>query len=131
MSLYGSFDKTFLFLINVQYFLSGFRIYLELSLSDLFKNYLDIEPALAQTLISIITIPWSFKILYGIVSDNLPIFGSRKRSYYIINSGIAILVLMPLLDPYWITSAYIITVLLCILNLNLAFNDVISDALMV
>lgn len=33
---------------------------------------------------SIIHIPWSVKIIYGIISDNLPIAGTRRKSYIVI-----------------------------------------------
>jgi hypothetical protein len=34
-------------------------------------------------------LPWAFKLLYGIISDNYPIFGSKRRIYLIILSAIA------------------------------------------
>jgi MFS family permease len=33
---------------------------------------------------SIVMLPWSVKILYGLISDNVPLFGSRRKSYVII-----------------------------------------------
>jgi hypothetical protein len=33
---------------------------------------------------SLISITWSVKILYGIISDNLPIAGTKRKSYVII-----------------------------------------------
>ncbi len=35
---------------------------------------------------SIISFPWSIKLLYGLISDNLPILG-YKRKYYVIAMG--------------------------------------------
>ena len=37
-----------------------------------------------QIYISIVHIPWSFKILYGLISDNVSIFGTRRKSWLII-----------------------------------------------
>ena len=34
--------------------------------------------------LTIVHIPWSFKILYGLISDNVPLFGTRRKSYLII-----------------------------------------------
>ena len=28
-----------------------------------------------------IGLPWSFKILYGLISDNVPIFGLKRKPY--------------------------------------------------
>jgi len=33
---------------------------------------------------SIIHIPWSIKIVYGLLSDNVPIAGSNRKSYIIL-----------------------------------------------
>jgi hypothetical protein len=33
---------------------------------------------------SIIHMPWCIKIIYGIVSDNLPIAGTRRKSYIVL-----------------------------------------------
>ena len=33
---------------------------------------------------SIIHIPWSIKIIYGLLSDNVPLFGTRRKSYLIL-----------------------------------------------
>jgi hypothetical protein len=35
-------------------------------------------------LMSMIYLPWSVKILYGLLSDNLPLFGSRRKSYCVL-----------------------------------------------
>jgi len=33
---------------------------------------------------SIIHIPWSIKIVYGLLSDNVPIAGTNRKSYIIL-----------------------------------------------
>jgi hypothetical protein len=42
------------------------------------------DPGDMQIYISIIHLPWSFKILYGLISDNLPICGTRRKSYLVL-----------------------------------------------
>ena len=37
----------------------------------------------------ITTIPWFVKPLYGLLSDFVPLFGTRRRSYFLIMSGLA------------------------------------------
>ena len=37
----------------------------------------------------IITIPWFIKPLYGLLSDFVPLFGTRRRSYFLIMSSMA------------------------------------------
>ena len=55
-----------------------------MAVSDLFKAYYDLEPGRSQTLQAVTDIPWSIKLVYGLISDNLPICGSRRKSYLII-----------------------------------------------
>jgi hypothetical protein len=55
-----------------------------LATQDLFKNYLMLDPGQMAIYISMIHIPWSIKILYGLISDNVPLFGTKRKSYIII-----------------------------------------------
>lgn len=32
---------------------------------------------------SLITLPWSFKVVYGIITDNVPIFGLKRKPYLV------------------------------------------------
>ena len=78
----------------------------------------------------ITTIPWFIKPLYGMLSDFVPLFGTRRRSYFLIMSSMAALSalavsLMPR-APYPALAAVII-----LLWLGVGFTDVLTDALMV
>jgi hypothetical protein len=55
-----------------------------LAYKDYFKTTLKLEPGSMQAYTSIIHIPWSLKIIYGLISDNVPIFGYRRKSYIVI-----------------------------------------------
>lgn len=70
---------------------------MDLSVNDLFKAYLHLEPSETQFLNAIIAFPWAIKLVYGILSDSVPFYGSRKRSYYILNSVLAVICLIPLI----------------------------------
>jgi MFS family permease len=78
----------------------------------------------------ITTIPWFIKPLYGLLSDFVPLFGTRRRSYFLIMSALAALsaVAVSLMPgaPY-ATLATVIT----LLWLGVGFTDVLTDALMV
>lgn len=56
---------------------------LYLAIKDYFKSYLLLEPSYMAQLHSIGGFPWSIKLVYGLLSDNVPIFGSKRRSYVI------------------------------------------------
>src|SRR4029450_4579111 len=38
---------------------------------------------------AITTIPWLIKPVYGLVSDFLPLFGRRRKSYFLVTSALA------------------------------------------
>ena len=55
-----------------------------LASSDLFKAYYHLEPGRVQALQALTMLPWSLKIFYGLISDNIAIAGSRRKSYILI-----------------------------------------------
>ena len=75
-------------------------------------------------------LPWSLKPLYGLVSDALPIFGSRRRSWLALCSGVGALALTMLaLAPVDSGTALVLGVTAA--TLAIAFADVVVDAHMV
>ena len=55
-----------------------------LSAQDYYKQYLHLDPGVMASYMSMLSVAWSIKIIYGIISDNFPIFDSKRRSYIII-----------------------------------------------
>jgi len=78
---------------------------------------------------SIISIPWSIKILYGLISDNVPIMGSRRKSYVVLMGLIEFTALASIFF-FRISHAFSVAILLCISSLCLAFVNVVVDAIM-
>lgn len=114
------------------YFLQGFKVFLFLSVKDLFKQYLKLEPNESQFYSSLISLPWSFKILYGLLSDNLPLCGgSRRRAYVMLNGALQSICLMLMAAMGTKMSALMVTSMLFITQINQAFLDVVVDAMMV
>src|SRR6266542_3513391 len=79
---------------------------------------------------AITLIPWLIKPVYGLVSDFVPLFGYRRKSYLSITSAAAGLAGLTLgltgEQSYW-RMAYLFTAM----AFGLAFTDVLIDALMV
>ena len=79
---------------------------------------------------AITIIPWLIKPVYGLLSDFVPLFGYRRKSYLLLTSataGLAGLALgLAAEHSYW-RMAYLFTVM----AVGLAFTDVLVDALMV
>ena len=68
------------------YLSAGAKTLINLALLDIFKNKYGIEPATEEQLESIILLPWSFKLVYGIFCDLVPLLGSRRKNYLILIS---------------------------------------------
>ncbi len=80
-------------------------------------------------IISISSAPWFFKILYGLISDAVPVFGLRRKPYLVIFSLISASGWIRLAvcgSGYW---DFIFPLLLA--NLGLAAVDVITDGYVV
>lgn len=50
----------------------------------MFKNYYNLEPTHTQLLSTLIFWPWVIKFVFGIISDTVPVFDSRKKSWLVI-----------------------------------------------
>jgi MFS family permease len=74
--------------------------------------------------------PWSVKLLYGVISDNVPLFGSKRRSYVILMGALQFLSLVSIF-LFQITNEKTISALLFLSALSGAYLDVLVDALMV
>jgi len=78
----------------------------------------------------VITIPWFIKPVYGLLSDFVPIAGTRRRSYFLIMAALATVsaIAVSLMSgaPYWALACMI-----TLLWLGVGFTDVLTDALMV
>lgn len=77
-------------------------------------------------------IPWSLKPLYGLLTDFVPIAGSRRRSYLIASSALATagLVLLYLRPPER-GSFWPLTAVMLVTTLGVAFSDVVADGFMI
>ena len=100
-----------------------------LATSDLFKTVYGLEPSEAQRLSSIVHLPWAVKILYGLISDNFPIYGSRRKSYLFLAALIYVISMNAMV--YNQSDVQLATICLFMSNLSVAFSDVIVDSLMV
>lgn len=101
-----------------------------LSYLDMYKNYYGLEPTHTQILTTIIFLPWVLKFFYGILSDSVPIYGSRKKAWLII-MGILQFVSLTIAALVKIHNPNVMAIVLSFMAFSGAFIDVIADALMV
>ena len=94
--LFSTFDKRVLLAMGLTYFNQGFSVFTSLAIKDLYKQYMSLDPGYMQFLSSLTTLPWSFKLLYGITADNFPIGGSRRKAYVMICGSLMFLTLFAL-----------------------------------
>lgn len=72
--------------LGICYFNQGFRVFNLLATKNFYKEQMGLQPDYAQFLASIISFPWSLKFFYGLIADNFPIFGSRRKAYVVFSS---------------------------------------------
>ncbi|MBI4610471.1 MAG: MFS transporter [Candidatus Rokubacteria bacterium] len=114
----------------VVYFAQGMWYLPNLSITFLLKDTLGLSAAQTAAFFSITVIPWLVKPVYGLVSDFLPLFGRRRKSYFLLTSGLAAamgftLGMMPS-HTYWGVAVFF-----TLMGFGLAFTDVLTDAMMV
>ena len=90
------------------------------------------SPAALGALMALLAIPWTLKPLFGLLSDFVPLFGSRRRNYLLVANGLAALSLLLLaFTPLSAETSSLLFALLLPTTIGIALGDVIVDALMV
>ncbi|RHY12367.1 hypothetical protein DYB25_004214 [Aphanomyces astaci] len=126
-----TFGVPFLSLIGTVYFVQGFNSFSSFALGYLIKDVMKLQPADSQAVMTATGIPWGIKPVYGILSDSLPLFGYRRKSYLVLMNMVGIAAFYSL---YSITPDSSISFLMLILigsSASTAVSDVIIDALVV
>ena len=78
------------------------------------------------TFLALVSLGWSVKPLYGLVSDLVPLLGYRRRSYLLVTTAVAVLgwLVLGLLPGYpWGLTLGI----LGLTGMGLAFTDVLCE----
>nr|CCA19555.1 FolateBiopterin Transporter (FBT) Family putative [Albugo laibachii Nc14] len=126
-----------------------------------YMYYLNTESIVAVAAISLVNIPWSLKIIFGMLTDNIPILGYRRRPMMLIGwiiCGTALLVasLRTMPQPYYPDPSWraikpddytdtiksslnreaknqggVYTILLCIASFGYVFVDSVVEAVLI
>uniref|UniRef100_M4B7X9 Uncharacterized protein n=1 Tax=Hyaloperonospora arabidopsidis (strain Emoy2) TaxID=559515 RepID=M4B7X9_HYAAE len=86
-----------------------------------------LPPAQSESLRATAAIPWIIKPLYGLLSDSVPIWGTRRKSYLLIFSAISAAAYFALSVPGLITTYESALAALVVSSLGIAFCDVVID----
>ena len=52
------------------------------------EDGLGLSPAEAQALITVTGMPWNIKPFYGLLSDAVPLFGTRRKGWLMVNGAL-------------------------------------------
>ncbi len=116
-------------LFAIVYFAQGMWSLPDQTITITFKDR-GFEPGQVAAFFALATVPWMIKPVYGLLSDFVPLFGQRRKSYLLLTSSTAcvmgLLAGLSAEHTYWR-----LTILYTGMGLGLAFTDVLTDALMV
>ncbi|KAL6194017.1 hypothetical protein ACLB2K_035101 [Fragaria x ananassa] len=115
--------------VAMVYFVQGVLGLARLAVSFYMKDDLHLDPAETAVISGFSALPWLIKPVYGFISDSVPLFGYRRRSYLILSGLLGAL--------SWSLMATVVddkyTIAFCILlgSLSVAFSDVVVDSMVV
>ena len=115
--------------VTLVYFVQGALGISRLAVSFFLKDELSLQPAELALLTGAASAPWLVKPLWGFLSDSVPIFGSRRRSYLILAGSLGCLGWLALSSVVDSPSTAL-AALLCT-ALSTAVSDVVVDSLVV
>lgn len=99
------FGDALLLQIFFVYFTQGLRSTLcSLGTSYYLNETLALPPAQAEALRATAAVPWIVKPVYGMLSDSVPIWGTRRKSYLLLFSAVSALAYVALSLPGVITK---------------------------
>ncbi|KAF7850183.1 hypothetical protein BT93_L5762 [Corymbia citriodora subsp. variegata] len=115
--------------VAMVYFVQGVLGLSRLAVSFYLKDDLRLDPAETAVISGFSALPWLVKPLYGFISDSVPLFGYRRRSYLVLSGLLGALswsLMATLVDSKY-SAAF------CILlgSLSVAFSDVVVDSMVV
>eukprot|EP00249_Psilotum_nudum_P020132 c27576_g3_i2 orf=322-2052(+) len=115
--------------IAMVYFVQGVLGLSRLAVSFFLKDDLQLDPAESSVISGIAAVPWLIKPIYGLISDGIPLFGYRRRSYLVlcgILGSVAWAMMATVVNnKYGAMSAVFMS------SLSVAFSDVVVDSMAV
>jgi len=115
--------------IAMVYFVQGILGLSRLALSFYFKDELHVEPAEVAILMGLSGIPWVIKPLYGFISDSVPLFGYRRRSYLVLCGLLGTVAWLTLATG--VSSKASAVAMMVLASLSTAASDVVVDSIVV
>ena len=118
-----------LFAISLVYLVQGLLGLSRLAIFTFFKDDLKLDPATVGLLTGLGMAPWVVKPLYGFLSDSVPLWGYRRRSYLVLCGAAGAASWAALAGP--VDSASSAVTALIVGSLSTACADVVADSIVV
>ncbi|XP_022762083.1 folate-biopterin transporter 1, chloroplastic-like [Durio zibethinus] len=115
--------------VAMVYFVQGVLGLSRLAVSFYLKDDLHLDPAETAVISGFSALPWLVKPLYGFISDSIPLFGYRRRSYLVL-SGLLGALSWSLMATF-VDSKYGAAFCILLGSLSVAFSDVVVDSMVV
>ncbi|XVE65986.1 hypothetical protein DITRI_Ditri08aG0044900 [Diplodiscus trichospermus] len=115
--------------VAMVYFVQGVLGLSRLAVSFYLKDDLHLDPAETALISGFSALPWLVKPLYGFISDSIPLFGYRRRSYLVL-SGLLGALSWSLMATF-VDNKYGAAFCILIGSLSVAFSDVVVDSMVV
>jgi Na+/melibiose symporter-like transporter len=115
--------------IALVYLVQGILGLARLAVSYFLKDELHLDPATVGILSSVAAAPWVIKPIYGFLSDSVPLFGYKRRSYLILTGALGAI--------SWLAMATIVdsptsaVAWMMVGSLGTACSDVVVDSIVV
>ncbi len=123
--------RLLMFYFGLAYFMQGISQHTALlnqPLKFYFKEAMGFDAGQTTKYLSIVMIPWVIKPIYGLISDYVPLFGYRRKSYLLLLNALVIgafLWLAGITQPQQVVLAVLLGAF------GVAAGDVLVDAIMV
>ncbi|KAI5073376.1 hypothetical protein GOP47_0011389, partial [Adiantum capillus-veneris] len=115
--------------IAMVYFVQGVLGLSKLAVNFFLKDDLHLDPAETAIISGVSAAPWLIKPLYGFISDGLPLFGYRRRSY-LVACGLLGAISWAIMAMF-VDNKYGAIVAILSSSLSVAFSDVVVDSMAV
>ena len=117
--------------IALVYLVQGLLGLSRLAVFTFFKNDLGLDPATVGILTGFGYAPWMIKPLYGFLSDSVPLWGYKRRSYLVLCGGLGTLSWLLLASPSVVYSPTAAVLALVLGSASTACADVVADSIVV
>ena len=110
--------------------LNGLGALPNLSINFILKDQLKLGPSQMAYYQAVTLLAWVVKPLWGFISDSFPLFGTKRKSYLLLTSGLAAASWI-LLGTLKVLTLGNLLLVISICYLAYAFQDVVTDGLMI